>query len=131
MLALIVFRTQNIEWIRGITLTPSRVLFVHNLDQGLLGILRPRFEDVSNIPIFISSLKVLRESSSGAKFVSDLIPSLGGRILEWVTYFSHEGDEAWQPSDDTVWHALNCWRDRIWCSLTVRGCVDPCTLPVR
>ena len=101
MLALIVFRTQNIEWIRGITLTPSRILFVHNLDQGLLGILRPRFEDVSNIPVFISSLEVLKDSSNGAKFVSDLIPSLGGRILEWVTRFSHEGDEAWQPSDDT------------------------------
>lgn len=101
MLALIVFRTQNIEWIRGITLTPSRVLFVHNLDQGLLGILRPRFEDVSNIPVFISSLEVLNDSSIGAKFVSDLIPSLGGRILEWVTCFSHEDDEAWQPSDDT------------------------------
>lgn len=101
MLALIVFRSQNIEWIRGITLTPSRVLFVHNLDQGLLCILRPRFEDVSNILVFISSLEVLNDSSNGAVCVSDLIPSLGGRFLEWVTCFSHEGDEAWQPSDDT------------------------------
>ena len=101
MLALIVLRTQNIERNRGITLKPCRVLSVHNLDQGLFGILRPRFEDVSNITVFISSLEVLNDSRNGAKFISDLIPSLRGRMLEWVTCFSHEGDEARQPSDDT------------------------------